>query len=87
MEESIFIYDEPGVNLYGVTLTEQDRSIFLEHPELIPSLYEKAALRPVRECRVIFLGDGESGKSYTIKRFRNEGRKETKNGNAERSVS
>ena len=71
--------DYPGVNLRGVTLTEQDKSIFLWNPELIPSLYEKAALRPVRECRVIFLGDGESGKSYTIKRFRNEGRKETKN--------
>ena len=69
---------KPGIVLEDVTLTEQDKSIFLEHPELIPTLYQKEDLVPVRECRVIFLGDGESGKSYTIKRFRNQGRKETK---------
>ena len=67
---------ETGVNLYSVTLTQQDKSIFLEHPELIPSLYREEDLRPVRECRVIFLGDGASGKSYTIQRFRNKGKKE-----------
>ena len=69
---------KPGVSLRDVKLTEQDRSIFLEHPELIPTLYQKEDLVPVRECRVIFLGDGESGKSYTIQRFRNQGKKETK---------
>ncbi len=67
---------KPGVVLKDVILTEQDKSIFLEHPELIPTLYQKKDLVPVRECRVIFLGNGESGKSYTIKRFRSEGKKE-----------
>lgn len=71
-------YDFSGVNLYGVTLTEQDKAVFLQNdPALIAGLYEAAEQRPLRECRVIFLGDGDSGKSYTIQRFRNEGRRET----------
>lgn len=67
---------QKGIVLKGVTLLEQRMSIFLEHPELIPSLYQKEQ-QAVQECRVIFLGDGEVGKSYTIKRFRNHGKKET----------
>ena len=67
---------DPSVNLYGVTLAEQDISIFLESPSLIPSLYEKDQVT-LKECKVIFLGDGGAGKSYTIKRMRNGGRKET----------
>ena len=71
-------YGFSGVNLYGVTLTEQDKAVFLQNdPALIAGLYEAAEQRPLRECRVIFLGDGDSGKSYTIQRFRNEGRRET----------
>lgn len=66
---------ETGIILYRTTLSEQDVSIFVEHPELIPSLYEDQVT--LRECKVIFLGDGESGKSYTIARFLNEGKKET----------
>lgn len=69
---------ESGVNLRSVTLTEQDLSVFLQNdPELIRGLYEEDALQPLRECRVIFLGDGASGKSYTIRRFRSGGRRET----------
>ena len=67
---------KPGIVLRNVTLTQQDRPIFLEHPELIPSLYQKDQTT-LRECRVIFLGDGAVGKSYTVKRFREEGRPET----------
>ena len=71
-------YDFKGVNLYGVTLTEQDKAVFLQNdPALIAGLYEAAEQRSLRECRVIFLGDGDSGKSYTIRRFRNKGQKET----------
>ncbi len=76
VEEKYFHDDRRGINLYNVTLTEQEKSFFLEHPELIQGLY-KEELQPVRECRVIFLGDGASGKSYTIQRFRKEGKKET----------
>ena len=67
---------KPGILLKDVTLMHQDRSILLENPELIPSLYQKDQTS-LRECRVIFLGDGAAGKSYTIRRFRAEGRPET----------
>ena len=66
-----------GVNLHGVTLTAQNKAVFLQNDRaLIEALYEKEQLR-LPECRVIFLGDGDSGKSYTIRRFRNGGRRET----------
>ena len=71
-------YGYDGVNLWGVTLTEQDKAIFLQNdPALIAALYEEEDQIVLPECRVIFLGDGDSGKSYTIRRFRNGGRKET----------
>lgn len=66
-----------GINLYHTTLTEQDKSIFLHAPELIPSLYDREEEVPLRECRVLFLGDGGAGKTYTIRRIQNGCRKET----------
>ena len=70
-------YDFSGVNLRGLTLTEQDKAVFLQNDRaLIEALYQEEQLR-LPECRVIFLGDGDSGKSYTIRRFRNGGRRET----------
>ena len=71
-----FSFAEPGIYLNGTTLREQDISVFLETPELIPELYQAQQVS-LKECRVIFLGDGASGKSYTIRRFREEGRRET----------
>ena len=66
---------ERGINLYRTTLTGQDKTVFLEHPELISSLYEDQIT--LRESRVIFLGDGGVGKSYTIRRLQNGCKKET----------
>lgn len=66
------------VNLFGVTLTEQKKSVFIETPSLIPDLYRKKEQVPVRACKVIFLGDGGVGKSYTIRRFCAGGKKESK---------
>lgn len=67
---------ERGINIYRVKLTEKTEQKFIKYPELIPSLFIKSNLRTVKECRIIFLGDGGSGKTYTIKRFRNQGKKE-----------
>ena len=65
-----------GINLYNVILTEQGNlSVFLESPNLIPDLYNDQI--PIKECKVIFLGDGGVGKTYSILRFRNNGKKET----------
>lgn len=66
---------ESGINLFKCTLIEQNISIFLESPNLIRDLYNSQV--HVRECKIIFLGDGGVGKSYTIKRFRNGGKRET----------
>lgn len=70
-----WLWDERGINLHNTVLEEQNISIFLESPELIPSLYKESELTEVRECKVIFLGDGRAGKSYTIKRIKNGDRK------------
>ena len=71
-----FSYNDSGINLYRVSLTEQDVSVFLETPSLIPQLFNNDQVT-LQECRVIFLGDGDSGKSYTIRRFRAKGHRET----------
>lgn len=71
----LFIRKKEGINLSGTNLSYQKKSVFLYTPELIPSLYEEQIT--LRECKVIFLGDGDSGKSYTIRRFRSGGRKES----------
>ena len=64
---------ERGINLFETTLMEQDKTVFLEHPKLIASLYEDQII--LKECRVLFLGDGGVGKSYTIRRIRNKCKK------------
>ncbi|MBR5947207.1 MAG: hypothetical protein IKZ82_00985 [Clostridia bacterium] len=64
-----------GINLHNTILEEQNISIFLKSPELIPSLYNENELTEVRECKVIFIGDGGSGKTHTIERIKNRGEK------------
>ena len=44
---------------------------------MIPELYNDQV--PLRECKVIVLGDGGVGKSYTILRIHNGGKKESEN--------
>lgn len=70
------IFASYGIGLRNTVLEEQNISIFLETPELIPSLYEDEQVL-LKECKVIFLGDGGAGKSYTIKRLKADGRKES----------
>ena len=67
--------DNASVLLYNTTLTEQPISFFLETPNLIPDLYAEQV--PLHESKVIFLGDGGEGKSYTIKRIMHGGEPET----------
>ncbi len=75
--ETDFFTGNTGINLFYTTLTEQDKSIFLESPELIPSLYNREEEIQLKECRVLFLGDGGSGKTYTIRRIQKKCQKET----------
>ena len=77
VDQSSFPYQSPGINLYKVVLTTQRKTVFLESPEMIPELYNDQV--PLRECKVIVLGDGGVGKSYTILRIHNGGKKESEN--------
>ncbi len=65
-----------GINLHNTVLLEQKISVFLESPHLISSLYNKCEEEACSECKVIFLGDGGWGKSFTIARLENGGKKE-----------
>ena len=46
VEDQSFSADTQGINLYGVMLLDQDKTIFLESPDLIPGLYIKHATIP-----------------------------------------
>lgn len=67
-------YIENGIVLNQTTLSTQPVSLFAQPYELIKAYYDAPKV-PVNEAKVIFLGDGEVGKSYTIKRIKNNGQK------------
>lgn len=75
VEEKVFSPEAQGINLYRLNLTHQEKTVFLDAPELISELYNDQV--PLRECKVVFLGDGGVGKSYTIRRIMNNGKKES----------
>lgn len=62
-----------GVIFDRVTLTEQDISMFLNNNRtLIEAYYQDEQVEEgaaIRECKVIFLGDGGAGKTSLIKRI------------------
>lgn len=66
-----WLHDE-GLCLGGATLSTQPISIFGESNEAIQAYYDAPKV-PVRESKVIFLGDGGAGKTHTIKRILNKG--------------
>ena len=65
-------YYEKGLILCGNPLSTQPISIFGESNEAIRAYYDAPKV-PVRESKVIFLGDGGAGKTHTIKRILNKG--------------
>ncbi len=69
---------ESAVYMKDVQLTEQPVSLFSQSHELIEAYYQEEQV-PVNEAKVIFLGDGGVGKTYTIYRIKNSG-KEPKEG-------
>lgn len=71
-------WDAPGIWCDELRLRQQEISIFQAGPEAIRQLYADGEKRSVRETRLIFLGDAEVGKTYTIRRILNGGRRETK---------
>ena len=63
-----------GVFIKGISLKKQPASIFYQKKELI-NKYFSYPIIPVNETKVVFLGDGDTGKSYTIKRLLNDCKK------------
>lgn len=65
----------PGIHIHGLKLTEQPIEIFSQSRELIQAFYREQEKVPVNECKVVFLGDPESGKTHSIKRLLQKGAK------------
>ena len=65
----------PGIYIHGLTLTDQPIEIFSQDRELIRAYYRDHDMVPVNECKVVFLGDPEAGKTHSIKRLLEKGEK------------
>ena len=64
------------VSLVGTTIKGVDMSIFEQPHEMILEWFENRnqnTLQTLNEIKVVFLGDGEAGKSHTIARLMNDG--------------
>lgn len=70
--------DKAIVSLHDTTVEGVDMSIFEQPYEMVVEWFEKrkqGQTHPLNEIKVVFLGDGEAGKSYTIARLMNDGDK------------
>lgn len=68
--------NKASVNLYGSTVVGVDMTIFEQPYNVIKEWFEKGRKGeniPLNEIKVVFLGDGEAGKSHTIARLMNDG--------------
>ena len=74
-KESIAEEFSKGIYIYGLTLSNQPIEIFSLSKELIRAYFREDNQIPVNECKVIFLGDAEAGKTYSIRRLLNDGEK------------
>ncbi len=64
-----------GIYLKNSTLATQPISLFEQPLELIQAYYDAEQV-PINEAKVIFLGDGGAGKTHTIQRIHNHGKKD-----------
>ncbi|MDE7243112.1 MAG: leucine-rich repeat domain-containing protein [Oscillospiraceae bacterium] len=65
------------LSIQPVALFDQsrDKSLYYQESRKLIEDYFNAAKRPIREAKVIFLGDGKVGKTYTIQRLLHNCRK------------
>ena len=66
---------EDGIHLINTTLAVQPISLFEQEREFIQAYYDAEKV-PINESKVIFLGDGGVGKTHTIMRIRNQGKRD-----------
>ena len=64
-----------GIYIYNLKLTDQPIEVFSQDRELIRAYYREQDKVPVNECKVIFLGDPEAGKTHSIRRLLKKGEK------------
>ena len=67
-----------GILLKDTVVKDVDMSIFTQSQEMILQWFEERKsgnVVPLNEIKVVFLGNGEVGKSYTIARLLNDGNK------------
>ncbi len=69
--EGMMTHMSKGVFIKGITLKKQPVSIFSQKKELIDKYFSYPRI-PVNETKVVFLGDGYTGKSYAIQRMIND---------------
>lgn len=67
-----------GIMAIGETTVDTipDMSIFEQSHEMVAKFFEerkRGEVHPLNEIKVVFLGDGEAGKSHTIARLMNDG--------------
>ncbi len=56
-----------------MTLSEQNISLLFEGKEVLARYFEEKEKQGFREAKIIFLGDGNAGKTFTVNRFINNG--------------
>lgn len=73
------VYSEERCNqkaeiaLFNTTIEGVDMSIFEQPYEMVVKWFRDRNRVPLNEIKVVFLGDGEAGKSHTIARLMNDG--------------
>lgn len=65
--------EDPGIFIYGLNLTEQPVEIFGQDRDVIRAYFREQDSVPINECRVVFLGDPEAGKTHSIRRLLSRG--------------
>lgn len=68
--------DRCVITMMDTTIDGVDMSIFEQHYLMVIEWFKKRSLneiQPLNEIKVVFLGDGEAGKSHTIARLMNDG--------------
>lgn len=74
-KKEFHFHGDTGIYLTGTTLAVQPISLFEQDRQFLASYYRSEKV-PLKESKVIFLGDGGVGKTHTILRLRNGGKAE-----------
>ena len=71
-EPGLIYFGKDKISISDISLSTQPTSIFQAGNKIIHAYFDAPKI-PVRESKVIFLGDGGAGKTHTIKRILNKG--------------